>query len=72
MAAKKVLRPKPRVKLTMEDKKGKTKEMFDLTADEALAIQTLLHSLRGTAPKIKASWLEACKAAEMIVKKSQR
>ena len=61
----KVSRPKPRVRLTMEDKEGKTKEVFEITADEALGIQTLLHSLMGTAPKVKASWIEACKAAEM-------
>lgn len=69
MDIKKVSRPKPRVTLTMEDKEGKTKEVFEVTADEAFAIQTLLHSLRGTAPKVKASWVEACKAAEMIEKK---
>lgn len=65
MDTKKMPRPKPRVKLTMEDKEGKTKEVFEITADEALAIQTLLHSLMGTAPQMKASWIEACKAAEM-------
>lgn len=69
MAVKKVSRPKPRVTLTLEDKAGKTKEVFDVTADEAFAIQTLLHSLRGTAPKVKASWLEACKAAEITQRK---
>ena len=65
MDTKKVARQKPRVRLTMEDKEGKTKEVFEVTADEAFAIQTLLHSLRGTAPKAKASWFEACKEAEM-------
>lgn len=65
MDNKRVSRPRPRVILTMEDNEGKTKEVFKLTADEAFAIQTLLHSLMGTAPKAKASWVEACKAAEM-------
>lgn len=66
MDSKKVSRSKPRVKLTLEDKEGKTKEVFEITADEAFAIQTLLHSLMGTAPKVKASWVEACKAAEIV------
>lgn len=65
MEKMKTTRPEPRVVLTLEDKNGKTKEEFELTADEAFAIQTLLHSMMGTAPKVKASWLEACKAAEM-------
>jgi hypothetical protein len=61
MDIEKVARPKPSVKLTIEDTKGKTKEVFEITADEALAIQTLMHSLLGTAPKSKASWIAACK-----------
>jgi hypothetical protein len=68
MEAQEVSRPKPRVTLTLEDQDGKTKEVFKITADEAFAIQTLLHSLMGTAPKMKASWIEACKAAVIKTK----
>jgi hypothetical protein len=64
MAGEKVQKPKPRVVLTLEDTEGQTKEEFQITADEAFAIQTLLHCLQGTAPKAKASWIQACKAAE--------
>ena len=52
-----------RVSVTLEDTEGKTKERFEVNPDEAFAIQTLLHCLRGTKPKVKASWIEACKAA---------
>lgn len=57
-----------KIKLTLEDTEGKTKETFDLTPDQAFAIQTLLHSFKGTEPQVRASWVEACKAALLIQK----
>lgn len=60
--------PNLKVKLTLEDAEGRTKETFDLSPDQAFAIQTLLHSFKGTAPQARASWVEACKAAQMLQK----